>query len=1154
MLERFSRAGARTVVVLRSAGRNGVAWWRQYRLGRLRSSHANCGGRVAEIVAPRTGSLDALAVENLIQALLLTAREPVALELAGWPDARRLLVRATTERSLVHLCAQIRAHAPQAQVRLLAPSPTADAGPRVGEPPAPAAPRGESSHVTDPLVVREIERSITIELRPRGAAHLPIKLYRQDELGAPGVDPQLGVLAAMDMLPPGGRVVAQLALASAPESWSRDLQRLAVEHPLAQEQARAAARGSSASSSTTPAAGAGLPLLPILILIGAVALARLTHLSIHVQRGNGLWPGLGLIMGAGTLHRGSVPSGMLVLVSCALVLLLLGLMLWVRTRLLRRPVYDMRLVGERTARIAARVRLTVIAIGPLGPLGSTGPAPVAAGVPRVTTEPQFLMSAAARADRGWSWLKWRALAGLARRIPAAPHSDRALRDVLDHVAAAYRQHALASGNGFVAHRLSARRATTLAARWPRRVRRSPHLLNARELAALWHLPAGEAQVPLLERTRARTLLAPASPLARGYRLGVSTAAGHTVPVCLPPEALRRNALLIAKTGKGKSSLLLHLARAHVEGGDIHTPSPAGGAGAGGQAADAAPDPPLSTAERAGLVVVDPHGDLVAALLGLVPPAARERVVLVDLADTAYPVALNPLDVVLGRDRDKAVESLLQILSQIWARFWGPRMQNALEYALKTLYEANEALVSGDPQEGPDQQFTLLDVAPLLSAPDFREDVLHQIHDSSLLTWWNHYYKPLDARLKVEIINPVLTKLASFSGSRVARRIVGQGRSTLDLPEIVREGRLLLVNTARGVVGAETATLVGATLLGALQFTLEEQARLAAGQRRRLLVLVDEFQTLRGVDYGAMLAELRKFGGTFALATQALAHLDALDPTLRPTVLANVDALYVFATSAEDARALVHELDDAVEIADIINQDDFTCYAKLALDGRRLPPFTLALDPPPAGDPVLAEQIRGRARTRYGRPVQAVEDDLAQAARRYQPSTDRVAPVGSAGASHPVIQSGETSAADPQRSPSGRGRYGQRRRGPKATSSAPMDELWAGILAAPTSSTAAAHSAQARPSAFPSKDEPASNVAPAPSGRPLDEAPPSGVDGTSEPGPPAAVSAPDRHGPASSPGDDWAPLSAFDGRDGREGHERGEDGWGAWDEDEKEDGQ
>jgi hypothetical protein len=614
-----------------------------------------------------------------------------------------------------------------------------------------------------------------------------------------------------------------------------------------------------------------------------------------------------------------------------------------------------------------------------------------------------------------------------------------------------------------------------------------------------------------------------------------------VPVCLPPEALRRNALLIAKTGKGKSSLLLHLAPAHVEGGDIHALSPAvrPGAGAGGEATQ---NPPLSTAERAGLVVVDPHGDLIAAFLSLVPPASRERVVLVDLADTAYPVALNPLDVVLGRDRDKAVESLLQILSQIWARFWGPRMQNALEYALKTLYEANEALVAADPQEGPDEQYTLLDVAPLLSAPDFREDVLYLVHDPSLLDWWNHYYKPLDTRLKVEIINPVLTKLASFSGSRVARRIVGQGRSTLDLPEIVREGRLLLVNTARGVVGAETATLVGATLLGALQFTLEEQARFAAGQRRRLLVLVDEFQTIRGVDYGAMLAELRKFGGTFALATQALAHLDALDPTLRPTVLANVDALYVFAISAEDARALVHELDDAVEIADIINQDDFTCYAKLTLDGRRLPPFTLALNPPPAGDPVLAEQIRGRARTRYGRPIQAVEDDLARAARRYQPAAARQAPPSAPGAAHPVNQSPETGAAGLRQPPPGRGRYGLRsRRGPRATSSAPMDELWAGVFATTASSPSAADVARGQLRSAASQEQPRSDVSGAASGEsgvPLNDALPTDGSATDGAEPLAASSGVRREDASTAAGNPWGSSVAFED----EGSEQAWDEW------------
>ncbi len=118
-----------------------------------------------------------------------------------------------------------------------------------------------------------------------------------------------------------------------------------------------------------------------------------------------------------------------------------------------------------------------------------------------------------------------------------------------------------------------------------------------------------------------------------------------------------------------------------------------------------------------------------------------------------------------------------------------------------------------------------------------------------------------------------------------------------------------------------------------------------------------------MDYAALLSELRKFGGTFALATQTLAHLDALDPTLRPTTLANVDALYAFAVSAEDARTLVRELDEVVTTTDLINQDDFHCYAKLTLAGRRLPVFSLALDPPPAGEPAVAAELRARARLR-----------------------------------------------------------------------------------------------------------------------------------------------------------------------------------------------
>jgi hypothetical protein len=266
---------------------------------------------------------------------------------------------------------------------------------------------------------------------------------------------------------------------------------------------------------------------------------------------------------------------------------------------------------------------------------------------------------------------------------------------------------------------------------------------------------------------------------------------------------------------------------------------------------------------------------------------------------------------------------------------------------------------------------------------FRHSLMAQVRDPALTEYWMRF-EALQPRLQQDIITPVTTKLDKFANSFVARRIVGQGRSTLNIAEAVQRGQVVLVKTARGVVGHDTAALIGATLLGLLQMTLGEQANLGAGSRRRVRVLVDEFQVLEGVDFGAMLAELRKFGASFALATQALAHLDALDKTLRPSVMANVDQLFCYAVSAEDARVLERELDGVVEATDLINLDDFTCYARLTVHGRRAPVFSLSLDPPAPLDEAQraqAEALRQRSQRRIGYEAGAVEMLIAHAAHR-----------------------------------------------------------------------------------------------------------------------------------------------------------------------------
>jgi hypothetical protein len=154
------------------------------------------------------------------------------------------------------------------------------------------------------------------------------------------------------------------------------------------------------------------------------------------------------------------------------------------------------------------------------------------------------------------------------------------------------------------------------------------------------------------------------------------------------------------------------------------------------------------------------------------------------------------------------------------------------------------------------------------------------------------------------------------------------------------------------------------------------------------IAVDEFHTIPGADYEQVFGELAKYGANMVLATQTLARLDRLtqgDKTrdLRATVFSNLDGLFAFHTSAEDAEYLVEELGGGLNKQDLLELGHYQCYARLTdtRTGERLPAFSVQLDPPPAGDAALADQLAAESAERYGRNIVDVELDLEAAAER-----------------------------------------------------------------------------------------------------------------------------------------------------------------------------
>ena len=128
----------------------------------------------------------------------------------------------------------------------------------------------------------------------------------------------------------------------------------------------------------------------------------------------------------------------------------------------------------------------------------------------------------------------------------------------------------------------------------------------------------------------------------------------------------------------------------------------------------------------------------------------------------------------------------------------------------------------------------------------------------------------------------------------------------------------------------------------------------------------------GVDLQAMLAELRKYGGTFALATQSLDYLDAVSKTLRPALLSNIDHLFAFDTGAQDAASMAAEIGEGIDVEDILSLANYTCYAKLTRAGVRLPVFSMDLLPPPTDDPVLITLLQERSAQRFGTPARMAD--------------------------------------------------------------------------------------------------------------------------------------------------------------------------------------
>jgi type IV secretory pathway TraG/TraD family ATPase VirD4 len=133
--------------------------------------------------------------------------------------------------------------------------------------------------------------------------------------------------------------------------------------------------------------------------------------------------------------------------------------------------------------------------------------------------------------------------------------------------------------------------------------------------------------------------------------------------------------------------------------------------------------------------------------------------------------------------------------------------------------------------------------------------------------------------------PIQNKLGAFLTAPLIRNIIGQPENRIDFREVMDEGKILLVNLAKGRIGEDNSSFLGSLIATQLQLAAMGRIDAPEDQRRDFYLYVDEFQSFVAAEtFDAVLSEARKYRLCLVLAHQ---YLGQLDERLRKAIFGNV---------------------------------------------------------------------------------------------------------------------------------------------------------------------------------------------------------------------------------------------------------------------------
>jgi len=407
---------------------------------------------------------------------------------------------------------------------------------------------------------------------------------------------------------------------------------------------------------------------------------------------------------------------------------------------------------------------------------------------------------------------------------------------------------------------------------------------------------------------------------------------------------RRHMYLIGKTGMGKSTILENMIVDDIRAGH-------------------------------GVAVVDPHGDLAEKIIEYIPSDRIQDVVYFNPSDINFPIAFNVVEQVEPHLRHLVASGLIGVFQKLWADSWGPRLEYILRNAILAILDFPGS--------------TLMGVVRMLSDKNYRKKVVANIKDPVVKAFWEKEFSGYADKFASEAVSPIQNKVGQFLSSSLMRNVIGQVKSSIDIRDIMDNGKILIMNLSKGRIGEDNSALLGAMMITKIQLAAMSRVDVPENERRDFYLYIDEFQNFSTDSFANILSEARKYRLNLILAHQ---YIEQLSEKVKPAVFGNVGTMVVFRVGAADAEELVKEFTPTFTEEDIVNLPKYEMYLKLMIDGIASSPFSAKGLPPlsAAEKTNNSQKVIDYSREKYASEREVVEEKIM----RWHESTDedQAAPV------------------------------------------------------------------------------------------------------------------------------------------------------------------